>query len=253
MGEKCAKIFDIQRASFVDGPGIRTAIFFYGCNLRCKWCHNPEGLGIENIALPEEYKYKEYTANELLDIVSEDKLFYDTDGGVTVTGGECMLRSDFLADFLALCKRNGIHTAVDTAGNVPFEDFEKTTEYTDLFLYDIKSVTSDLHKEFTGVGNELILCNYKKLIALGMEITVRIPFIPGFNDKPDEIQKIYDFLSRYTPKSIELLPYHTMGIGKYEKLGIPYKRFEVPSSETVEKYRKFFQQLTYRQGENNYE
>lgn len=244
MSEKCAKIFDIQRASFVDGPGIRTTVFFYGCNLRCKWCHNPEGSGIEDIILPEEYKHKEYTSIELLDIVSEDKLFYDTDGGVTVSGGECMLQSNFLADFLALCKENEINTAVDTAGNVPFENFEKIIDYTDLFLYDIKCISGDLHKDFTGNDNELILENYKKLVGMGKNIIVRIPFVPGFNDKFDEIEKIYNFLSHCRPKKIEFLPYHTMGIGKYEKLGIEYTRFDEPNEKILKKYQQFFNNLT---------
>ena len=240
MSKISAEIFDIQRASFVDGPGVRTTVFFYGCNLRCKWCHNPEGLGLKNIVVPDKYKPKEYTSEELISIISEDKAFYDKDGGVTLSGGECMLQYEFLEEFLPLCKNIGIHTAIDTAGNVPFECFEKTAKHTDLYLYDIKCITSGLHKEFTGVDNELILQNYKRLISMNKNVIVRIPFIPGFNTKDDEINKIRDFLTQYTPKQIELLPYHTLGIGKYQKLGLDYTNFEEPTSQTVKKYQNIF-------------
>lgn len=239
-----ATVFDIQRSSMVDGPGIRTTVFFYGCNLRCKWCHNPEGIGLNGACVLKEYEPKKYSAGQLLEIVLEDKPFYANGGGVTCSGGECMLQSDFLKDFLIKCQKNGIHTAVDTAGLVGFSDFEKILDYTDLFLYDIKCITPDLHKEFTGAHNKLILENLDKIVNAGKPVIVRIPLVPGFNCNDGETQKIADFLGKYKLKGIELLPYHTMGIGKYIKLGIKYTPFKEPEKEITQKYRKIFDNLS---------
>ena len=162
-----ATIFDIQRGSFVDGPGIRTTVFFKGCNLRCKWCHNPEsqspkkqilfykdkctGCGKCKTVCPYNHENcdfcgkcalfcpndareicgKEYTIDEVLKEILKDKDYYGQDGGATFSGGECMLQIDFLEEILKSCKENGVRTAVDTAGNVPWEYFEKILPYTD--------------------------------------------------------------------------------------------------------------------------
>lgn len=235
-----ARIFDIQRASMVDGPGIRTTVFFYGCNLRCKWCHNPEGIGLRNVSIPKKYRPREITVSALADIVAEDIPFYDDDGGVTCSGGECMLQDEFLLSFLAECKKRGICTAVDTAGNVPFHSFEKILPYTDLFLYDIKCINPELHRHFTAVDNALILENIKRLFSAGANVTVRIPLIPSFNCNEKEISEIKSFLSPFNPVSIEILPYHTLGNGKYTALGIDYTKFDVPDDETVNKMKKIF-------------
>ena len=186
-----ATIFDIERSSFANGPGIRTAVFFKGCNLKCSWCHNPESQKFEKEILfysskctacgkcknvspfdvdffcPNDAKEicgKEYTVNMVISEVIKDKNFYESSGGgVTFSGGECMLQAEFLANVLKECKKNGIHTAVDTAGNVPWSSFEKILPYTDLFLYDIKTMNNITHKKYTGAENHLILNNLKKL------------------------------------------------------------------------------------------
>ena len=200
---KTATIFDIERNSYVDGPGIRTTVFFKGCNLHCSWCHNPEsqspkpqmlvyknkctGCGKCKEKCPNALKKcelcgrctlycphdardicgKEYTVDEVMREILKDKLFYENSGGgVTFSGGECMLQIDFLEEILKACKENGIHTAVDTAGHVPYERFEQILPYTDLFLYDVKCFDSDKHKQYTGVENQLILKNLKFMIGL---------------------------------------------------------------------------------------
>ncbi len=264
-------IFDIIRSSFVDGPGIRTAVFFKGCNLKCAWCHNPEsqspkkqmmfyankcvGCGKCKEICPYELKKcdfcgkcetyclydarkicgKEMTADKLLAEIVKDKMFYEASGGgVTFSGGECMLQIDFLAEILQKCKENGIHTAVDTAGFVPFEYFEKILPHTDLFLYDVKAITNSLHKEFTGVSNELILENLKKLSAVfNGKIIVRIPVIDGVNATIDEITAIAEFISKINISKAELLPYHAMGEHKYSALGKSCTVFTVPSKEDM--------------------
>ena len=271
-----AIFFDIQRNSFVDGPGIRTTVFFKGCNLKCAWCHNPEsqsakpqmmfykdkctGCGKCKSVCPYHLEQcelcgkctlycpvdarkvcgKEHTVDEVLKEVLKDQAFYETSGGgVTFSGGECMLQIDFLAEILKKCKENGIHTAVDTAGHIPFESFEKILSYTDLFLYDIKIFDSQKHKQYVGVGNELILENLKKLFERKAKLWIRIPIIPDVNDSIEEIQKIKDFLkTNGTPEKIELLPYHAMGENKYRAIGKEPQIFKTPDAENMKRLKE---------------
>jgi pyruvate formate lyase activating enzyme len=171
----------------------------------------------------------------------KDKSFYDNSGGgVTFSGGECMLQIDFLLEILKRCKENDIHTAVDTAGNVPFKDFDKILPYTDLFLYDVKCFSEDLHKKGTGVSNRLILENLQKLSEKNAEIIVRIPVIPEFNDKEAEMQKIADYLKGLRLNKVELLPYHAMGEHKWSAIGKEAEHFTVPNSTDVDDFKKLF-------------
>ena len=273
-----ATIFDIQRNSFVDGPGIRTTVFFKGCNLRCAWCHNPEsqsakrqmmfyknkctGCGKCKEKCPHDLKEcdlcgkctlycphdareicgKDYTVDEVLAIVLKDKIFYENSGGgVTFSGGECMLQIDFLTELLRACKQNGIHTAVDTAGCLPFSSFERVMPYTDLFLYDVKCFDAETHQRYTGVGNATILDNLGRLLSLGKDVWVRIPVIPTVNDTEKEMQAIKAFLDGYpAPKKVELLPYHAMGEHKYDAIGKEACAFSVPDSERLERLKQIF-------------
>ena len=269
-------IFDIQRSSFVDGDGVRTTVFFKGCNLKCKWCHNPESISksIQKLfykgkctscgkcqdVCPSNQKNctlcgkctlycpndaieicgMEYTVNELFDEIIRDKNYYDaSNGGVTFSGGECMLQIDVLSEILKLCKQACINTAVDTAGNVPYEYFEKVIPYTDTFLYDIKCITESLHKEYTGVSNNQILSNLKRLSnSFKGKLVVRIPLIGGFNDTDSEIIKIRDLLSSLKISNVEILPYHKMGMHKYEALNMEYAEFETISQEKIDYYNQ---------------
>lgn len=264
-----ATIFDIQRSSYVDGPGIRTTVFFKGCNLRCTWCHNPESQSPKKEMLfyrnrctncgkckkkcaynlekcdfcgkcalycprdAREICGKEYTLDEVMREVLKDKAIYENSGGgVTFSGGECMLQIDFLEEVLKKCKEQGIHTAVDTAGHVPFEYFERIIPYTDLFLYDVKISDTEKHKKYVGVGNELILSNLKKLLELGCRVIVRTPVISGVNDSEQEIKAIKKIAER--AEKIELLPYHAMGEHKYTALGKAISHFEAPTKEKMD-------------------
>lgn len=185
---------------------------------------------------------KEYSSDEILREVLKDKAFYEnSDGGVTFSGGECMLQIDFLEEMLKKCKQNGIQTAVDTAGHLPYEYFERIAPYTDLFLYDVKCLDSERHKKHTGVTNELILDNLKKLLNAKKRVWIRIPTIPTVNDSIDEMKAIRAFLDAYgRPEKIELLPYHAMGEHKYAALGKEAALFSVPSEEKMKQLREIF-------------
>lgn len=257
-------IFAIQRNSFVDGPGIRTTVFFKGCNLRCKWCHNPEsqnpkpqimhyltqctGCGQCRNICPNKMKIctvcgrcveecptgavqicgKEITTEEIMQEVRKDRLFYETSGGgVTFSGGECMLQISFLEELLQSCKREGIHTAVDTAGNVPWDFFEKILLYTDVFLYDIKAKEQSLHMEGTGFGNQQILRNLEHLSSdYSGEVIIRIPLIGGYNDSESEMAEIGKFLRKTRFRKVELLPYNQMAKYKYDAAGMRYTAYQ---------------------------
>jgi pyruvate formate lyase activating enzyme len=246
MNEPTAIIFDIQRNSYVDGPGIRTTVFFKGCNLRCTWCHNPESQSplpemMQNAGMGTECG-KRQAVGEVMKEICKDKAFYDASGGgVTFSGGECMLQIDFLEEILKRCKQAGIHTAVDTAGHVPFACFERILPYTDLFLYDIKCCDRDKHLTYTGVSNELILSNFKRLLKTNKPIWVRIPIIPTVNDTKEEMRKIKELLSGDSIEKIELLPYHAMGEHKYAELGKEATSFPIPTEETMTLLKKIFE------------
>ena len=271
-------VFDIQRNSFVDGPGIRTTVFFKGCNLRCAWCHNPEGQKRERelaffknsctgcgkckeickfdlsdcdlcgacaaacMSCARRIIGKEYTAAEIMTEIRRDRLFYETSGGgVTFSGGECLLGIDMLEELLRTCRSEGIHTAVDTAGAVPFEYFERVIPYTDIFLYDVKMLSSERHKFYTGIGNELILDNLAKLLSLGVTVTVRIPVIAGVNDTEEEMRGIRALLDSHGGcAEVELLPYHGMGEYKYSAIGRKPERFSPPGEERLSRLREIF-------------
>ena len=272
MNNKKGKIFDIQRFSVSDGPGIRTTVFFKGCNLRCVWCHNPESQSsasemlfyknkcvncgkckelcansfekcslcgkcvIECQAEARTIAGKEYTADEVVrELVKDKRLYENSGGGVTFSGGECMLQTDFLIELLKRCKEEGIHTAVDTAGHIPPEYFERIMPYTDLFLYDVKCVDSEKHKKYTGVGNELILSNLQKLLDANKRVIIRVPVISGVNDSMDEIVKIKKICTG--AEKIELLPYHAMGEHKYAALGKRVQPFIAPSEEKMKELK----------------
>ena len=185
---------------------------------------------------------KEYTVDEVFKEVLKDKSYYEASGGgVTFSGGECMLQIDFLEKILKKCKENGIHTAVDTAGNVSWDYFKKIKPYTDLFLYDVKCFSSHLHIEGTGVLNNLILDNLKKLsVEFDSDIIIRIPVITGFNDNIEEMKKIADFLKNIIVKKVELLPYHKMGEHKYEALNRYAKSYVPPTDEQMKTYKELF-------------
>ncbi len=185
---------------------------------------------------------KEYTVEEVFAEIIKDKSYYDNSGGgVTFSGGECMLQIDFLVEILKKCNNAGIHTAVDTAGHIPFEYFERVLPYTDLFLYDIKIMDTEKHKKYIGADNTLILENFKRLQNAGADIIVRIPVISGVNDSESEMRAIAEWLKEGGKMpQVELLPYHAMGENKYGALAMRAQRFSPPDAKKLEALKDLF-------------
>lgn len=251
-----ALIFNIQRFSLHDGDGIRTTIFFKGCPLSCKWCHNPESWLSEpqivfiqkkcrdcsNCAQSDcvygahEIAGKPYSPAQLVAIAERDAEFYrNSGGGVTLSGGEVMIQpTDFLIELLHGLKQKGINTAVDTCGHAPFEAFENVLPYVDTFLYDIKFADNARHLQFTDQGNELILSNLQKLSDKGVKLEIRIPIIEGVNSDDAEMDKIISLLKNIKAEKIRLLPYHSIGRDKYTHLGMAAPdEFHAPSAQRI--------------------
>ncbi len=232
-------IFNIKKFAIHDGPGIRTSVFFKGCSLKCRWCHNPESINpkIETYISTEKISNKVFKikkeigykieAEKLYKEIIKEKLFMEeSNGGVTLTGGEPLLQAHFAAQFLQLCKKDDIHTVIDTAGNVPFENIKLILPYSDLFLYDIKFFDSEVHRKYTGVNNNLILNNFKRIVENKKKIIVRIPLIPFINMNIIAMKQIREFLIPLKGENfheIELLPYHHTGNSKYSKFDIENK------------------------------
>lgn len=178
---------------------------------------------------------------DILPELLEDKDFYGEDGGVTLSGGECLIQADFCAELLAELKNRGIHTAVDTSGFVPKESIDRVLPYTDLFLYDIKAYDEEVHIKNTGHSNKLIFENLRYLDSIGKSVEIRIPLIPGRNDA--QIEKIAEFLSQFKCiTQVKVLPYHKFAESKYRSLGMDVSLPEkIPSKEELEKAKNTFQ------------
>lgn len=273
-------VFNIQRFTLHDGPGLRTELFLKGCPLRCDWCSNPESwtLNIQpgvyrkkcishkkcgdcedvcpqenaitfyrgkikkidreickscmkcaDICPSEAIKQwgKEMSVEECMDIIRKDKGYYEkSGGGITVSGGDPLLQSDFVASLFKACKEENIQTCCESTFYAPWENISKVLPYTDLIITDIKHMDSEKHKKYTGVYNELILENLKKLAEAKYDIILRIPVIPNVNDNMENIEATADFILNEMNGSIrtlQLLSFMRLGEEKYESLGIPYK------------------------------
>ncbi|MBO5411770.1 MAG: glycyl-radical enzyme activating protein [Clostridia bacterium] len=236
------RIFNIQRFSIHDGPGIRTIVFFKGCYMRCAWCCNPESQEYAVQTLIENGKEKivgqDVTVEELLPELLADVPYYRrSGGGITLSGGEILGQAEFARDLLRACKDHGLHTAVESTANAPFEKIREILPYLDLYLMDVKHMDSAKHKEFTTAGNELILENARKLAESDVELIIRTPVVPTFNDTAEEIRAIAKFAGTLpNVKELHLLPYHRLGQDKYSGLGRKYALAEIqpPSQEKME-------------------
>ena len=245
-------ISNIQHFSVGDGKGIRTTVFFKGCNLRCPWCHNPENLTAAPCAMnyksihKTEVLGKQLTVEDILPELLEDKDFFlQSDGGVTLSGGEVMLQADGAAVLAKKLKEHGISTLIDTAGCVPYQAFERLKPFVQGYLFDFKTADERKYEE---IGGDLktVTQNLERLISDGMNAQVRIPLIPDFNADEDSIFEICEQLKTIGIEEVELLPFHRLGSAKYEALSLDYryKNYEPLSKdkldEITKQYSKFF-------------
>jgi len=246
-------VTDIQRASVHDGPGLRTTVFFKGCPLKCEWCHNPEcidfkpqilfypekciGCGMCDKGCFSDAKVvcgTEMTTEDVVEQILLDKEYYQENGGVTFSGGEPFAQPEFLRELIDKCKRENIHCAVETSLIYFYEEILREI---DLVMADFKIWDDGLHRKHTGVSNEQIKENFKKLNSLNIPIIARTPIIPGIEqgvDKISEFMRGLDNVVKY-----ELLPYHPLGVSKQIALGTERKQFNVPEKEYMKALNKF--------------
>ncbi|MFO7915813.1 MAG: radical SAM protein [Candidatus Krumholzibacteriales bacterium] len=251
-------IFDIKRFAIHDGPGIRSTVFFQGCPLDCPWCHNPEGknrLTCRDLSRPE--KLKSYnlrcrclTPGQLLREVEKDWMFYDrSGGGVTLSGGEPMMQPEFVSDFLVLCREKGYSTVLDTSGFCRYNYIEMVLDLVDTFYFDLKLADDARHRELTGVSNERILDNLRKLDIAGADTVIRIALIPGYTDSRENIEGLADILSELqNMERVGIIPYNSMCEDKIRRFGMEDRtgRLEGGNEKAMEAARSIFEERGYR-------
>lgn len=288
-------VFDIQRYSLYDGPGIRTVIFLKGCPLHCAWCHNPESQAKtpelafysdkcslcracervcpNNVHSFENSKHtinrnaciacgkcadycnfsalrligKEYTIDEIMEEISKDEIFFAESGGVTFSGGEPFMQSEALLELLKRCKQKKYSVCIETSGFTNMDDIKKCAPYVDCFLYDCKETDVNNHKKYIGVDNALILGNLKLLNSLETTVILRCPIIPNVNDRLEHFEKIAQIAERYSCiHSVELMPYHPLGIPKAEQIGkeCRFSHQALLQKSQAKRYANIIQKLT---------
>jgi len=224
-------IMNIQNFSVNDGEGIRSTIFMAGCPLRCKWCSNPESWSFDN-----DY-VREMTLDDVVEEIRKNMIFYRySQGGITYSGGEPTFQSDFLRAMVDTFYDMGIHQTIETCGYFNWEQVEDIFKKLDFIFVDIKVMDGNKHKELTGLDNEIILKNIKRLGKLNVDLVVRIPLIKDINDSLENIKETASFVKDNIGNGkIEILPYHSLGAYKYDKLGLSkYKNiFKTPSKEEI--------------------
>lgn len=232
---------EIQRFSVHDGPGIRTLVFLKGCPLRCQWCCNPESHRIEPQAMlvngEEETVGKKVSVAELMADIRKDVIYYRrSGGGITLSGGEVLLQPEFTAAILKACKAEGFHTAMETTAYADFSIIERLLPWLDLAMCDLKHVDPVKHKRFTGMTNERILENLRRIALSDTPLVIRVPVVPTFNATPAEIGMIAAYAATLPGvEQLHLLPYHRLGESKYNGLGQPYalSGMEPPSNDQM--------------------
>ncbi|MFX0086464.1 MAG: glycyl-radical enzyme activating protein [Candidatus Hodarchaeota archaeon] len=256
-------IFDIKKYALHDGPGIRSTVFFKGCPLKCWWCHNPEGINPEpepflknpgnfnSLNSKDTIVGREVTVDDVIDKIRKDWIFYEqSNGGVTISGGEPLMQPKFLLSLLQKCHQVlDSATTLDTSGYASWKTIESILEYVDLFLYDIKIFDDKNHKKYTGVSNNQIILNAEALDKQANNIIIRFPVIPGITDTSTNIEQICIWLQeRSKIDEIHLLPYHEIAKVKYERLRLKYCLGDLkpPSDDHMKKIYDIFKSIGFK-------
>lgn len=244
-GRLMGRVHSVESFGSVDGPGIRFLIFLQGCPMRCRFCHNPDSWGVGGGQL--------MTADELLDQASRYRSYWGSEGGITVSGGEALLQIDFLIDLFGKAHARGINTCLDTSGQ-PFtrrepwlSKFDELMRHTDTVLLDIKHIRDEEHRQLTGHTNRNILDCARHLSDLGVNVWIRHVLIPGLTDNDEWLHELAEFIRTLSHvQRVEVLPYHTLGTFKYDKLGIDYPLRDTspPTAERVENARRILELRT---------
>ena len=213
------KIHSVESMGLVDGPGIRVVVFMQGCTLRCLYCHNPDTWTLDG-----NKDALDFTPEELVNKISRFRSYFEkSGGGVTFSGGDPLKQPEFLKETLKLCKEAGIHTTLDTSG-VGFGDYEEILKYTDLVLYDVKHLTREGYKDMTGIEIDETQKFLEACKKMGTKMWIRQVVVPGKTDSEEYIRELGKFIKTLdNVEKVELLPYHLLGVNKYETLGIKYR------------------------------
>lgn len=248
-------IFNIQKFSLNDGPGIRTVIFFKGCPLRCKWCSNPESQARHPESMYDESKQqnitvgKYWTVDDLMKIILQDKAFYaESHGGVTLSGGEVLFQAPFAIELSKAIKAAHLHLACETTGDARPQIFKEFMQYIDFMYYDCKQWDPTKHRAGTGGTNKVILNNLATAVAAGINVHVRIPVIPGFNYTLKDAAQFGRLFNKIGVNAVELLPFHQFGLKKYRDLNreYPLKKQAQLHAEDLVDYQKVLEQAGIR-------
>ena len=228
------KIYSIQSLGTVDGPGVRFVVFLQGCNLRCKCCHNPDTWSFD--------KGTEYTSDEIVSKALRYREYFGEEGGITLSGGEPLLQSEFAYEVFALCKENGVNTCLDTSGSIISPSVEKLITVTDRVLLDIKYTNDKQYSENVGCSFSTVLDFLKLLDEKNIPTTLRQVIIPTVNDTKENVFKLKGIAEKYScVDKIELLPFKKLCQVKYDNLGItfPFGKLPVPTNESIEKLNSY--------------
>ncbi|GCF95183.1 formate acetyltransferase activating enzyme [Enterococcus florum] len=237
--EKEACIFNIQKFSLHDGPGIRTVVFFKGCPMHCYWCANPESQNSKPETMWDDQKKMPTTVGEyrsiesIIEEVMKDEAFYlESGGGVTLSGGEVLFQAEAAIELLSRLKEKGIHTASETTGFAKESVFKQYIEQVDLLYFDVKHYEEKQHKKGTGVSLQPILNNLTLALQQNQQMIVRIPVIPNYNDGLVNAEGFALLFNQLGIKTVELLPFHQFGEKKYTYLDRPYEMANIPQLHT---------------------
>lgn len=216
----------IERCGTVDGPGMRYVLFLNGCSLRCSFCHNPDTWQRGEKTVSVETVLQQYERN---------RHFYDASkGGITLSGGEPLLQSEFVAELLAACRKRNIHTLIDTAGHYPAANLDDVLPQLDAAMFSVKTAIAAKHKEICGAEPDLAWSNLRR-IAAAVSTTLRYVLIPGLTDQPEDLTALAELYHTLPSRTkLELLPYHSMGRYKWQASGLSYKLDDVPDASLKE-------------------